>query len=444
VTIDALLADGTGTATAEGIPILVRGALPGERLLVRVVHSGRRYRTAVPLKVLAPSPFRIAPPCPHASDCEACPFIAFDYEAQRAWKREMVTEALSRSGVLGDLSVPLPLAPARTINYRNSAKLAIGGRSATPLIGIYRPRSHELLDIGRCPLHHPLINRIAAVVREGIQRQHVAIYSPRTGNGILRYLAVRVSEADNRALVVLVTAYRSFNELHHLSRYLTERVPEVAVVVQNVNPSSGNVIFGEQDYFLTRQRSIGDTIGSTRFTISPRSFFQVNNGGAELIYGTVRDWAALGGSERVLDLYCGVGGISLYLAPSARSVTGVEYSEAAVRDAESNARLNRVSNCTFVQGDTAELLEELLEEGERFDLAVLNPPRKGCDARVVDRLVRLAPQRIIYVSCSPESLARDLAQLARHGYVIGRVQPVDMFPQTPHVETVVLLQRSPC
>jgi 23S rRNA (uracil1939-C5)-methyltransferase len=218
----------------------------------------------------------------------------------------------------------------------------------------------------------------------------------------------------------------------------------VAVVVQNVNPSSGNVIFGEQDYFLTRQRSIGDTIGSTRFTISPRSFFQVNNGGAELIYGTVRDWAALGGSERVLDLYCGVGGISLYLAPSARSVTGVEYSEAAVRDAESNARLNRVSNCTFVQGDTAELLEELLEEGERFDLAVLNPPRKGCDARVVDRLVRLAPQRIIYVSCSPESLARDLAQLARHGYVIGRVQPVDMFPQTPHVETVVLLQRSPC
>jgi 23S rRNA (uracil1939-C5)-methyltransferase len=403
--------------------------LPGERLLVRVVHTGRRYRTAVPLKVLQPSPHRIAPPCPHAGECEACPFISFAYGAQLSWKRQMVAQAFRKEGVLQGLEVPLPLAPARTINYRNSAKLVIGGRSAAPVIGIYRPRSHDVLDI-------------ADAVREGIRKQHVPIYSPRTGNGILRYLAVRVSEADNTALVVLVTAYRSYNELHHLCRFLTERVPEVAVVVQNVNASEGNVVFGEHDHFLSRRRSISDTIGDLRFTISPRSFFQVNNGGAELIYGTVREWAALQGNERILDLYCGVGGISLYLAPAARTVIGVEYSEAAVRDAEYNARMNGITNCTFIQGDADELLQEFLDEGESFDLAVLNPPRKGCEGSVLKRLQQLSPAHIIYVSCSPESLARDLARLAGYGYRVERVQPVDMFPQTPHVETVVLLQRA--
>jgi 23S rRNA (uracil1939-C5)-methyltransferase len=212
-------------------------------------------------------------------------------------------------------------------------------------------------------------------------------------------------------------------------------------MVQNVNASSGNAVFGDKDYFLTRSRSIGDTIGDVRFTISPRSFFQVNNGGAELIYATVRSWAALDGSQEVADVYCGVGGISLYLAPQARRVTGIEYAEPAVADAQVNARLNNIQNCEFMAGDAAELLGQCRADGRHFQLLVLNPPRKGCDGRVLGEVARLAPPRIIYVSCSPDSLARDLVQLYRDGYQVRQLQPVDMFPQTPHVETVVLLER---
>jgi 23S rRNA (uracil1939-C5)-methyltransferase len=299
-----------------------------------------------------------------------------------------------------------------------------------------------VLDIADCPLHHPLINRVAAAVREGIRKGKVPVYNPKTGNGILRYLVVRVSERDNLAMVTFVTIRRSFNEIHHLAKHLQNAVPEVAVVVQNVNPSTGNVILGDRDFFVTRQQTITDAIGEVKFTISPRSFFQVNNKGARAIYEKVRDWAGLTGKETVVDVYCGVGGISLFLAPGAQQVFGYESVEAAVSDGERNARMNGVRNCRFEAGDAAELLEELREEGKRVDLVVLNPPRKGCDEGVLRSAAGLGPERIVYVSCSPATLSRDLDILSGLGYRTLEVQPVDMFPQTPHVEDVALLVKS--
>ena len=441
ITMDA---DGYGLATFQEMPVLVNGILPGELARVKVTHAGHREIVASAVKILRPAPFRLkSPPCPNAAFCDGCPLIAMSYPAQLAWKQDMVAGELGRFLSLGDVPVHDILPSPRRLHYRNSAKLVVAGKFSAPLIGIYRRNSHDIIDVGNCPLHHPLINKVVHAVREGIRKGKVPVFSPRSGSGILRYLVVRVSEAENRAMATFVTAQRSFNEIHHLAKHLRTAVPEVEVVVQNVNGSSGNVILGEHDYFVTTRKELRETVGATSFTVSPRSFFQVNSGGALLIYEKVRELARLTGRETVLDLYCGIGGISLFLAPAAREVLGIEAVGAAVNDAEKNARLNGIRNCRFEAGDAAEMLEELRAEGRKIDLVVLNPPRKGCDERVLRDASALAPARIIYVSCSPRTLARDLDLLSGLGYRTLSVQPVDMFPQTPHVENVALLEPAP-
>lgn len=431
--------EGYALSTFENRPVLVTGGLPGELVQARVTHNGRRETFATLTKVLRRSPDRlISPPCGHSA-CDGCPLIAMNYPAQLAWKRTAIAKAFNPFPRLRDVDIHDVAPSPQPLHYRTSAKLVVAGKFAAPVIGIYRKNSHDVLDIGDCPLHHPLINRVIASVREGIRKGKVPIYSPRSGTGLLRYLVVRVSPTENRAMAVFVTAERSYNELHHLGKYIQGMVPEVTVVAQNVNASAGNVVFGERDFFLTRERYLRDKLGDVGFAISPRSFFQVNNDGARIIYDKVREWAALTGREKVLDMYCGIGGISIFLARQAREVVGIEVVEAAVADAERNARLNGIANCRFEAGDAAELLEELRGENERFDLVVLNPPRKGCDERVLREVAAIAPGKIIYVSCAPQTLARDLAILAGLGYRCREVQPVDMFPQTPHVENVALI-----
>jgi 23S rRNA (uracil1939-C5)-methyltransferase len=438
ITMDA---DGYGLATYMDMPVLVSGILPGEQARVKVTHVRQRELSADVVKILRSAPFRLkSPPCKNGALCDGCPLIAMSYPAQLAWKQALVSDEFGRYRSLVDVPVLDIIASPRRLHYRNSAKLVVAGKYSAPLIGIYRKNSHDIIDIGDCPLHHPLINKVAAAVREGIIKGKVPVFSPRSGSGLLRYLAVRVSEAENRAMVTFVTARRSFNEIHHLAKHLRTAVPEVDVVVQNVNGSSGNVIFGEHDHFVTPRKELRETIGSTQFAVSPRSFFQVNSGGALLIYEKVRELARLSGRETVIDLYCGIGGISLFLAPAAQEILGIEAVHPAVADAEKNARLNNIRNCRFEAGDAAEILEELKQDGTRFDLVVLNPPRKGCDERVLADTAALTPGRIIYVSCSPRTLARDLDILSRLGYCTRETQPIDMFPQTHHLENIALLE----
>lgn len=442
LSIATLDEEGYGIGRMGGMAVRVSGVLPGETVRAKITHAGRRELFAATVKVLRHSPARLqSPPCANAAACDGCPLIQMKYPAQLDWKLALVANALHGYRSLQGVTLHPVLPSPKPLHYRNSAKLVIAGKFSAPVIGIYRRSSHDVLDISACPLHHPLINRVVAAVKEGIRKGKVPIYSPRSGTGLLRYLVVRVAETENRAMAVFVTAERNFNEIHHLSKYLQGVVPAVAVVAQNVNSSSGNVIFGEKDHFVTKQQVLSDAIGETRFVISPRSFFQVNSGGARLIYEKVREWAALTGRESIVDLYCGVGGIAFFLAPHALEVVGIEVVEAAVADAEKNARLNGIRTCRFEAGDAAKLLTELREDGMHPHLVVLNPPRKGCDLEALQGAAALAPARIIYVSCSPQSLARDLDILARLGYRTLEVQPVDMFPQTPHVENVALLVR---
>ena len=443
LTVTTLDEEGFGLAVHEISRIRVVGALPGETVRARITFSGQRDIFADTVKVLRNSPDRlITAPCAKGNACDGCPLIRMKYRSQLEWKKALVEGVVQRFPSLRGVEV-LPTIPSpKPVGYRTTAKLVVTGKFMSPVIGIYRRSSHDVIDIGDCPLHHPLVNRIAAAVKEGIRKGKVTIYNPRTRNGILRYLVVRVSEREGKAMAVFVTSERSFNEIHHLAKHLQASVPEIEVIAQNVNSTEGNVILGDKDYFVTKEQSLTDSIGDIRFSVSPRSFFQVNKDGARSIYETVREWAALTGKETVADVYCGVGGISLFLAGAAKEVIGFESVEAAVQDAERNARLNGIRNCRFEAGDAAEMLEELRDEGTKVDLVVLNPPRKGCDERVLRAATTLGPAGLIYVSCSPETLSRDLNILAGLGYGTRRIQPVDMFPQTTHVENVALLVKA--
>jgi 23S rRNA (uracil1939-C5)-methyltransferase len=442
LTIISLDEEGYGSADHEGTRIRVTGALPGEQVRARITFAGQRDTFADAFKIFRRSPERLAaPPCAKATSCDGCPLIQMKYQAQLDWKKELVEGAVRRYPSLRDTKIHPVLPSKKPFGYRTTAKLVIAGKFAEPKIGIYLRNTHQVIDLGECHLHHPLINRIAAATREGIKKGKIPIYNPKTGNGLLRYLVVRVSEHEERAMVVFVTSERSFNEIHHLAKHLQKAVPEVTVVAQNVNSSTGNVILGEREYFVTKQQTLIEKVGEIRFAISPRSFFQVNNDGARTIYGQVKQLAALTGRESVVDVYCGVGGIALFLAASARKIIGFESVKAAVADAAKNARLNSIRNCQFEAGDAAELLSGISEEGFAADIIVLNPPRKGCDEEVLRSCSSLKPKRILYVSCSPTTLARDLNILKGLGYRTLEIQPVDMFPQTPHVEDVALLER---
>ncbi|SKA22202.1 23S rRNA m(5)U-1939 methyltransferase [Trichlorobacter thiogenes] len=442
LTVERLDSDGIGVALHSGRQILIPGTVPQDRCQARITHFGKTVVFADLIKLIEPSPLRLQRcPCSDAALCLGCPLIAMRYGEQLRWKQQLVQAAFDGYPSLKGIVVPRLLTPERQLQYRTTAKLAVAGTHADPYIGIYRRASHDVVDLEDCPLHHPMINTVIKVVRAGISKLKVPIYQDKNKTGILRYLVVRVSESSNEVMVTFVAARRAFNEIHHLARLLQEKVPQVAVVCQNVNSSEGNVIFGAHDHFLTKQQTVQERIGQVELLVSPRSFLQAQNDGARLLYETARDWAGLDGSQQVLDLYCGIGGIALTLAPLARQVLGVELNKDAVADAKRNARLNNAKNCRFEAGDVLELLDDLLEDELRFNCIVLNPPRKGCDREVLDKVAEFAPERIVYVSCSPQTLVRDLDILVAKGYHCEKVQPVEMFPQTPHVENVALLVR---
>jgi len=434
--------DGFGIAMHEGTRVLVAGGLPGERLVARVTYVGRREAFAHLLKCLTTSPDRNpAPACSMTRTCDGCALMQMRYPAQLAWKKGLVTRELRKYPSLAQAEISDTVASPAELGYRNTAKLVVSGKFTDPVIGIYRRNTHDVLAIEECPLHHPLINKVVKAAKAGIRKGKVPIYNPRSEMGLLRYLVVRVAERDGKVMVVLVTSEQAYNELHHLAKFIQQAVPEVTVVAQNINTSTGNVIFGQKERFVTKQQTLKAYLGEKSFNLSPHSFFQVNSGAARIIYEKVRELAALTGRERVLDVYCGIGGISLFLAEKAGEVVGIEVVEAAVADATENALQNGARNCRFEAGDAAQLIEEVGEEGGA-DLVVLNPPRKGCDEKVLKSVAALAPAKVIYVSCSPETLARDLDILSRLGYRTLTVQPVDMFPQTVHVEDVALLQKN--
>jgi 23S rRNA (uracil1939-C5)-methyltransferase len=433
--------DGLGVGRHAGKEILVGNTLPGERVSVRLEHEGQRRIIGRLHRVLTASPDRIAPPCPLTEHCQGCSLIQMDYQAQLRSKEARLRQALDQYGSLRDQQ-PLPIHPAaRPLEYRTNAKLVMARERGAVKIGLFRRGTHQVVDISGCPLHHPLINRIVQVVKDEVQRQKIFIYDPLSRRGLLRYLLVKVAPASGKAMVTFVTAERDYRQITHLAKWLKRKIPEVVSVQQNINPSSGNVVLGRDTIRMIGVPDLIDRVGDVGLRISPASFFQVNHDQAAFIYDLVRRWAALKGHENAVDLYCGIGGIALHLARDAGEVAGIEVAEEAVLNARENAHMNQLDNCSFRAGDAAELVRELVPD--TVAVAVVNPPRVGCDPAVLEALAGLGPRALIYISCNPVTLARDLDMLQTLGYRADRMQPVDMFPQTVHLETVVLLLPAP-
>ena len=443
LTIDKLDSEGIGLASHEGKIALVQGAFPGETVVAQVEHVGKTHIYTNLTRVLRNAPQRTAnPPCHIEQRCLGCSLVAMKYPAQLDYKRQRIVDAFSHQGLSPELSIEPVLPAADPTHYRASAKLVFGRKREQVKLGLYQRGSHDVIDCPDCPVHHPLINKIAAIVREEVQRQKISVFNPKHQNGLLRYLMVRVSPASDKALVTFVCHYEDHQYLPKLAKWLMHKAPEVIGVHQNINSSGGNVIIGQETRKVYGLPDLIDQVGDIRLRMSPESFFQVNTAQAANIYALVRKWAGLTRQDTAIDLFCGIGGIALHLAQDAGNVFGIEYVPEAVRNAAENARFNHLENCRFLSGDAATEFQKVAAAGRKPKLVTVNPPRKGCSEELLAALVDVQPEQIIYVSCDPDSLARDLATLSKGGYLINKVQPVDMFPQTAHIETVVQLVRS--
>jgi len=439
VTIDHLNVDGIGVGRHENKEILIAGTLPGEDVLAAIDHEGQRRIIGKLIKVLRRSRQRVTPGCKLAKNCSGCPLIHLGYRHQLDFKRGMIEDALSHYPTLGHVTVHPVWSSEETFGYRTIAKLAIAKVHGKARVGLYKRGSHQVLDIGNCPQQHPLINQIAQALREEIEKQDIHVYNPVSRRGLLRYVAIRVSPQANKALVTLVTTERNYREMTHLAKWLKKKVPQIIGVHQNINASTGNVIFGSTTVKVIGAGDLIDQVGDIRLRLSPTSFFQVNNRQAARIYAQVQSWANLGAKDTAVDLYCGVGGIAMHLATSGAKVTGIEINEDAIFNAKAAAELNELGNCRFIVGDAGEILHDMQRELSPLKVAVVNPPRSGCSEEIIATLGQLRPQTLIYVSCNPYSLGRDLHLLTQQGFKVEELQPVDMFPQTAHVESVVRL-----
>jgi 23S rRNA (uracil1939-C5)-methyltransferase len=349
-----------------------------------------------------------------------------------------VRDAFGERG-LGDVQIQDSLAAEMPLGYRATVKLSFAKSQGVIKLGLYRRGTHQVVDLKNCPLHHPLINRIVSAVRAEANHQRISVYDPKCDQGLLRYLLVRVSPALNKAMVTFVVTEKDIRRLMPMAKWLQRKIPEVVSIHQNINDTEGNAIIGRETSRLLGVSDLFDVVGDIRVRTSPTAFVQVNHEQAARIYRMVSEWSELSAEQLAVDLYCGIGGISLHLARRAKQVVCIEMQPDAVRNAIDNAKFNDLHNCRFIAGNAVELLDTL--ELPPQTVAVVNPPRKGCEHQLLKAIAHSPITRLIYVSCCPETLARDVATLCKQGLVLQRVQPVDMFPQTPHVETVALLTR---
>lgn len=378
-------------------------------------------------------------PCPAFGRCGGCTLLNLSYEEQLANKQKRVTELLKPFGKVESI-VGMKGSPW---NYRNKVHWAFGtDRKGKIIAGTYEESTHRIVPINSCKLENETANRLLCTIRDLMPSFHLTAYNENTGRGFLRHVLIRTAHQTGQVMVVLVAATKVFPGKNNFIRVLREKHPEITTIVLNYNDKFTSMVLGEQNTVLWGKGYIEDELCKKRFRISPHSFYQINSVQTEVLYGTAISLAGLTGKERVIDAYCGVGTIGIIAADKAGAVIGVELNKAAVRDAIGNAKANGVKNISFVCGDAGEYMEELAAAGERADVVLMDPPRTGSSEAFIRSLSVMRPKRIVYVSCEPETLARDLVGLKKIGYRPKKIVPVDMFPGTEATEVVCLLERA--
>ncbi|MFE6169162.1 23S rRNA (uracil(1939)-C(5))-methyltransferase RlmD [Viridibacillus arvi] len=439
VYIEDLTHDGAGVAKIDGYPLFIQGGLPDETAEVHVLKTLKNYGFAKIINITEPSPDRVAAPCPVFAQCGGCQLQHLSYEGQLKWKEKMVRNVMTRIGKI-DAPVLSVKGMDNPWNYRNKAQIPFGLNGEAPIAGFYKTKSHDIVDTDRCLIQTAEADAILEGLKPRLWKLGIKPYDEQTGQGMLRHVVVRKGRATNEVMVVLVTKKRKFPQAEAAVELIKQLVPNVTSIMQNINGEKTNVIFGNETLKLWGNDTIEDTIGDVRFEISARSFYQVNPEQTEVLYKQALDYADLKGDETVIDAYCGIGSISLFLAQKAKYVMGVEIVPQAIEDAKRNAELNGFTNTYFEAGPAEEVIPRWYKEGKTADVLVVDPPRKGCDEALLNTILEQRPKRVVYVSCNPATLARDLRILEDGGYKTQEVQPVDMFPHTAHCEAVAWLE----
>ena len=431
--IEGCTSEGLGVARVEGRAVFVLDALPGEKCRIRILKVSRSAVYAKVLERFGDSPLRARPDCPHYGRCGGCDWRHVSYAGELEFKLQRVNDAFQRIGGLDLRASEIVPAPA-TERYRAKAIFNLAEREGKPVAGFYRARSHEVISVEDCLLQTEEANRAAKVLRRWMEDFRVPAWDEARGRGLVRHLFVR------SGMVCMAAAGEPVHEKELIEAFRAA-LPGLRSLVWNKNARPGNTVLAGQFRTLWGEDTVEVTLSGLRFRLSPRSFFQVNPAQAEKLYSLAVSMAELTGSETVVDLYCGAGAIGLLAAPHAREVLGVEVVSAAVEDAREAAARNGVSNIRFLCADAAEAAARFAAEGRKPEALFVDPPRKGLDPSVIGSIAAMAPRRVVYVSCDPATLARDLRRFADLGYAAEKAVAVDMFPRTRHVETVALLSR---
>ena len=435
--------EGEGIAKInETFPIFIEGALKGEKVKARIVKSKKNFAYAKLIDVIEPSKEGCEAKCNINKRCGGCKLQHSTYKEQLSFKFERVKDCITKLGKLDNSIVKFPLGMEEPWRYRNKVQLPIGMVNGELKIGFFAPRSHEIIDMETCLIQDEIADKVVELTRQWIKKNNIKPYNI-DGNydetGILRHIMIRRGFTTNEVMVVLVTNGVKLPNKEEFVQLIVENIQGIKSIVQNVNSKPTNVILGQECITLWGEPTISDYIGDFKFNISPLSFFQVNPIQTEVLYGKALEYAKLTGNETVFDAYCGTGTITLFLSQKAKKVYGVEIIPQAIENANINAKENNVNNVEFFVGESEVVIPDLINNGVKADVVVVDPPRKGCDAKLLNAITNIDAERIVYVSCDPSTLARDLSILEQNGYKTIEVQPVDMFPQTAHVECVCKL-----
>ena len=444
VNIETLGYEGEGVARIEGIPVFIQGALIGEKVKVVITKVKKKFAYGKVIEIINESPERRVPKCKNYYECGGCTLQHLSYEGQLDFKYNRVKDCVRKIAGLDDSIVKYPLGMDNEYRYRNKVQFPVGIVDGKVSIGFFEEKTHEIIDIDECIIQDEDAEKVVSIVRKWINTYNI-IPAKKDGKyypkGILRHIVVRKSFKTKEIMVILVTNDKKIPNVSELIDMLTDRIPEIKGIVQNINDKDINWVMGEKCITLYGENYISDYIGKYKFNISPLSFFQVNPVQTDVLYNKALEYADLKGNEIVFDAYCGTGTITLFLSQKAKKVYGVEIIEQAIKDAKINAKENNISNAEFFVGKSEVIIPKLIQDGIKPDVIVVDPPRKGCDVKLLNAIGEAAPEKVVYVSCDPSTLARDLKILEEHGYKTVEVQPVDMFPMTKHVETVALMLR---
>ncbi|MCU5746209.1 23S rRNA (uracil(1939)-C(5))-methyltransferase RlmD [Staphylococcus sp. SQ8-PEA] len=428
--------EGHGVVKVDRYPIFVPYALIDEEIQYKVIKVKKNFAIGKLLEVTTSSKQRVEPPCIYYSKCGGCQLQHMNYEAQLSMKKSQVINLFNRKGNFKETPIKDVIGMEDPWYYRNKSQLPVGRNKQDHIkLGFFRQRSHDIIDMEECLIQDSIQNKVMVAVKKWLDQLNVSVYNEQRKRGLLRHLIIRTGHYTNEMMIIFVINGYKFKQQDELISKLTNAFPQITSIKLNINQSHSNVIMGKESITLYGKQQINDLLSNVEFKISDQSFYQINTVQTEKLYRKAIEYAGLTGNETVLDTYCGIGTIGLYMAPKAKHVYGVEVVPEAIEDAKINATRNQYENTTFVCGKAEEIILKWKKEGIKPDVVMVDPPRKGCDEKFIETLLELAPEKIIYISCNPATQQRDAERLSSQ-YNLNEITPVDMFPHTTHVETV--------